>query len=82
MQISYKNLGNTLIVCIGVSVLNKKHHPGLSCQAPLKSANCPSPPFLGKSPCILAGVILGTEGNIQKIQNKSSRAVSGSWTQF
>ena len=23
----------------------QKHHPRLSCQAPLKSANCPSPPF-------------------------------------
>ena len=25
----------------------QKHHPRLSCQAPLKSANCPSLPFLG-----------------------------------
>ena len=29
----------------------QKHHPLLSCQAPsLKTANCPSPPFLGNSP--------------------------------
>ena len=31
-----------LIVCIGVS---PPPHPPLSCQAPLKFANCPSPPL-------------------------------------
>ena len=42
------------IVCIGVSPPPQKHPPPLSCQAPLKSANCPSPPFLGNPPYILA----------------------------
>ena len=39
-----------IIVCIGVSNPPQKHRPPLSCQAPLKSANCPSPPFLGNPP--------------------------------
>ena len=35
-----------IIVSIGVSTPPQKHHSLLSCQAPpLKSANCPSPPF-------------------------------------
>ena len=39
-----------IIVSFGVSTPPQKHHPPLSCQAPpppspLKSANCPSPPF-------------------------------------
>ena len=41
------------IVCIGVSTPLKNTPAPLSCQAPLKSANCPSPPFLGNPPYIL-----------------------------
>ena len=37
---------NFAIVCIGVSTPPQKHHSPLSCQAPLKSASCPSPHFL------------------------------------
>lgn len=43
-----------LIVCTGVST-PQKHHSPLSCQAPLKAANCPypSPPlFLGNPPLL------------------------------
>ena len=36
-------------VCIGVSTLT----PPFSCQAPLKSANCPSSPFLDNPPSVL-----------------------------
>ena len=40
------------IVCIGVSTLPQKHYPLLSCQAPLKSTNCPSPLFQAIPPSI------------------------------
>ena len=33
------------IVCFVVSNPPQKHHPPISCQAPLKSANWPSPPL-------------------------------------
>ena len=42
-------LGSPVIVCIGVSTPPQKHHHLLSCQAPLKSANYPSPPFFRQS---------------------------------
>ena len=38
------------IVCIGISTPLKITTP--SCQVPLKSANCPSSPFLGSSPLL------------------------------
>ena len=41
------------IVCIGVSTHHQEHYPPLSCQASLKSENCPSPPFLGNPHSIL-----------------------------
>ena len=33
-------LNNVIIVCKGVSASLQKHYTPLSCQAPLKSANC------------------------------------------
>ena len=36
-------------MCIGVSNPSQKHHSPLSCQGPLKSANCPSPPLFSQS---------------------------------
>ena len=43
------------IVCIGVSTPFQKHHsrPSFLPGSPLKSANCPSPPFKATSPYIL-----------------------------
>ena len=40
----------TDIMCLGVSTPPSKTPPPLSCQAPLKSANCPSLNFCGNSP--------------------------------
>ena len=48
------NLTCLSILCIGYHPpLLSKMPPPLSCQASLKSANCPSPPLLGNSPNIL-----------------------------
>ena len=43
----------TVILRIGVSTPHQKHHPLFLAKVPLKSTNCPSPPFLGNPPSIL-----------------------------
>ena len=45
--------GTVQIVGIRIST-HLKIPPPLSCQAPLKTTNCPSPPFVGNPPYILA----------------------------
>ena len=44
------------IECIGVSTPPQKHHPLFLAKSPLKSANCPSPSFLGNS-CLYIGFL-------------------------
>ena len=46
VKINSSSFLKNFIICIGVSTPTpQKHHPSLSCQVPLKSANCPSPLF-------------------------------------
>ena len=50
IEVNSRKNKSKLIVFIGVSTPPQKHHHLLSCQAPLKSANCPSPHFRQSTP--------------------------------
>ena len=50
LKCRFEKLLKSCIVCIGLSILPQKYNPLLFTKPPLKSSNCPSPPFYAIPP--------------------------------